>query len=181
MANGCRRPPRALIFPPMDPEPGEEIFFHGHPSWRSMLTFYIKGFFAAIVAGVIAGIVTRIAGGSVSVPLVIAVVLIVFVIVVVTGLIRRAATTYTITNRRLTIDIGLLSRTLHETRLHRVQNVNSRQTLLERMLRVGTVDFDTAGSADFDFAFRGVGDPRQIVRTVDRALHELQHTANPMG
>jgi uncharacterized membrane protein YdbT with pleckstrin-like domain len=109
------------------------------------------------------------------------VVLIVFVIVVVTGLIRRVATTYTITNRRLTIDIGLLSRTLHETRLHRVQNVNSRQTLLERMLRVGTVDFDTAGSADFDFAFRGVGEPRQIVRTVDRALHELQHTTDPMG
>ena len=28
---------------PMDPEPGEEVFFHGHPSWRSMLTFHMKG------------------------------------------------------------------------------------------------------------------------------------------
>jgi uncharacterized membrane protein YdbT with pleckstrin-like domain len=164
----------------MDPEPGEEVFFHGHPSWRSMLAFYIKGFLIAVLAGVIAGIVTRIAGGSVSVPLVVAVVLIVFVVLVVTGLIRRIATTYTITNRRLTIDIGLLSRALHETRLERVQNVNTRQSVLERMLRVGTVDFDTAGSADFDFAFRGVDNPREIVRTVDRALHELQqHTPGP--
>jgi uncharacterized membrane protein YdbT with pleckstrin-like domain len=164
----------------MDPEPGEEVFFHGHPSWRSMLAFYIKGFFIAVLAGVIAGIVTRIAGSSVSVPLVVAVVLVVFVVLVVTGLVRRIATTYTITNRRLTIDIGLLSRALHETRLERVQNVNTRQSVLERMLRVGTVDFDTAGSADFDFAFRGVSDPRQIVRTVDRALHELQqHTPGP--
>jgi uncharacterized membrane protein YdbT with pleckstrin-like domain len=169
-----------VTLPAMDPEPGEEVFFHGHPSWRSMLAFYIKGFFGAVLAGVIAGIVTRIAGGSVSVPLVVAVVLIVFVLVVVIGLVRRIATTYTITNRRLTIDIGLLSRALHETRLERVQNVNTRQSVLERMLRVGTVDFDTAGSADFDFAFRGVDDPRQIVRTVDRALHELQqHTPGP--
>ena len=164
----------------MDPEPGEEVFFHGHPSWRSMLAFYIKGFFGAVLAGVIAGIVTRIAGGSVSVPLVVAVVLIVFLVIVVTGLVRRIATTYTITNRRLTIDIGLLSRALHETRLERVQNVNTEQSVLERMLRVGTVDFDTAGSADFDFAFRGVDNPREIVRTVDRALHELQqHTPGP--
>jgi uncharacterized membrane protein YdbT with pleckstrin-like domain len=159
----------------MDPEPGEEIFFFGHPSWRSMLVFYIKGILGAVLAGAIAGIVTRIASGSVSVPWVVAVVLIVFVLVLATGLLRRFATTYTITNRRLTIETGLLSRDLHETRLERVQNVNSRQSMLERMLLVGTVDFDTAAGAEFDFAFRGVGNPRQIVRTVDRALHELQH------
>ena len=58
----------------MDPEPGEEVFFHGHPSWRSMLTFHMKGLLAAIGAGVIAGIVTAIANGSVDVPTVIIVV-----------------------------------------------------------------------------------------------------------
>src|SRR3954451_18587318 len=163
----------------MDPEPGEEVFFHGHPSWRSMIAFYIKGLLLSVLAGVITGIVTRIASSSVSVPWIIAVMLIAFVLVLFAGLVRRIATTYTITNRRLTIDRGLLSRDLHETRLERVQNVNSRQSMLERMLGVGTVDFDTAGSAEFDFAFRGVGDPRQIVRTVDRTLHELQHAGGP--
>ena len=76
-------------------------------------------------------------------------------------------TTYTITNRRLTIRTGLLSREMHETRLERVQNVNSRQRLLERLLRVGTVDFDTAGGASYDFKFRASTHPHQIVRTVD--------------
>jgi uncharacterized membrane protein YdbT with pleckstrin-like domain len=159
----------------MQPEPGEEVFFHGHPSWRSMLAFYIKGLLAAIVGGVIIGIVTRITGRSVSVPAVVAVVLVVFVVVLVVGFVRRLRTTYTITNRRLTIDTGLVSRDTHETRLVRVQNVNSRQSVLERMLRVGTVDFDTSATAEFDFAFHGVGNPRDVVRTVDRALHELQH------
>ena len=44
-----------------------------------------------------------------------------------------------------------------------MQNVNLRQNVLERMLRVGDVDFDTAASADYDFAFRGVAAPREIV------------------
>ncbi len=160
----------------MNPEPGEQVFFHGHPSWRSMVAFYIRGLLAAIAAGVIAGLVTRIANGGVRAVWVTAAVLVIFVIVLVWGLIRRISTTYSITNRRLTIRSGLLSREMHETRLERVQNVNSRQRVLERILGVGTVDFDTAGSAEYDFSFRGVADPGQIVRTVDRALHELRLT-----
>jgi uncharacterized membrane protein YdbT with pleckstrin-like domain len=160
----------------VDLEPGEEVFFHGHPSWRSMLAFYLRGLIAAVLAGVIAGLLTRATSGSVEVTWVGAAVLVVFLLVLAWGLLRRLATTYTITNRRLTIRFGLLSREMHETRLERVQNVNTRQRVLERCLGVGTVDFDTAGGAAYDFRFRGVDDPTQIVRTVDRALHELRLT-----
>lgn len=141
-----------------------------------MLAFYVRGLLAAIVAGVIAGIVTRIANHGVQAGWVGAAVLVVFLIVLLWGLLRRISTTYTITSRRLTIRSGLVSREMHETRLERVQNVNSRQRLLERLLGVGTVDFDTAGGAAYDFSFRGVDDPGRIVRTVDRALHELRLT-----
>jgi uncharacterized membrane protein YdbT with pleckstrin-like domain len=161
----------------VDPEPGEQVFFHGHPTWRGMLVFYVRGFLLTVLGGVVAGLVTAIIKGSVNVPDVVAVVLVVFVIVLIVGFVGRMRTTYTITNRRLTIETGLLSRDLHETRLERVQNVNSRQSVLGRLLSVGTVDFDTAAGAEFDFAFRGVANPRQIVRTVDRALHELAQTA----
>jgi uncharacterized membrane protein YdbT with pleckstrin-like domain len=138
-----------------------------------MLAFYVRGLLLAVLAGVIAGLVTRISGRSVNVPWVSAAVLVVFVVVLVWGLIRRIATTYTITNRRLTIRSGLLSRELHECRLERVQNVNTRQRLLERMLGIGTVDFDTAAGAAYDFSFRGVEDPGGIVRTVNAALEDL--------
>ncbi len=103
-------------------------------------------------------------------------VLVVFVLVLVWGLARRLATTYTITSRRLTIHVGLLSREMHETRLERVQNVRSRQQVLERLLGIGTVDFDTAAGAAYDFSFRGVDDPARIVRTVDSALQALRLT-----
>jgi uncharacterized membrane protein YdbT with pleckstrin-like domain len=108
--------------------------------------------------------------GPVQVTWVIVAVLAVFVAVLGRGLARRLQTTYTITDQRLTIERGLMTRELYETRLERVQNVSLRQSLLERVLGVGTVDFDTAGSAGFDFSFRGVSEPRRIVRTVDRAL-----------
>lgn len=138
-----------------------------------MLAFYVRGLIVAVLAGVIAGLVTRIAGHSVDVLWVAVAVLAVFVVVLVWGALRRLATTYTITNRRLTIHVGLLSSELHETRLERVQNVRSRQHVLERLLRVGTVDFDTAGESGFDFSFRGVANPRSIVRTVNAALEQM--------
>jgi uncharacterized membrane protein YdbT with pleckstrin-like domain len=163
----------------MEPEPGEQVFFHGHPSWRSMLALQVKGLLAAILAGVLAGLITAVVSGSVSVLVVIAAVLAVFVVVAVIALGRRRRITYTITNQRLTIKTGLASRELHETRLERVQNVNSRQSLLERVLRVGTVDFDTAGSASFDFSFRGVAHPDRIARTVHRALREHVEPGEP--
>ena len=157
----------------MSLEPGEQVFFHGHPSWRSMLAFYIRGLLAAVLAGVIAGLVTQASESSVDVAWVAPAVLVVFIVVLVWGFVRRLATTYTITNRRLTIKVGLLSREMHEARLERVQNVSSRQRMLERLLGVGTVDFDTAAGAAYDFSFRGVDDPGQICRTVNAALEDM--------
>jgi uncharacterized membrane protein YdbT with pleckstrin-like domain len=155
-------------------EPGEQVFFHGHPSWRSILDYYARSLFFAIAAGAVAGIVTAIVNGHVQVGWIIVAVVVVFAIALVAGLIKLVSTTYAITSRRLTINTGLLRRDMHETRLERVQNVNLTQSLLERFLRIGTVDFDTAASAEYDFKFTGVSDPKQIVRTVDRALHDLQ-------
>ncbi len=163
----------------MDPEPGEEVFFHGHPSWRSMLAFHLKGLAAAILVGALAGVLSRLTEHKVEISWVALAVFVYLAAVLLIGLVRRIRTTYTITDRRLTIDHGLLSRDVHETRLERVQNVNSTQSLLERLLRIGTVDFDTAGSAEYDFAFRGVAEPHRIVRTVDRALHQLRAIPPP--
>lgn len=158
----------------MDPEPGEIVFFDGHPSWLSLSGLLGRGLLAAVAGGVLAGVITVISAGHVQVGWVIAAVAAAFVILFTLAQLRRLQTTYAITNRRLTIQTGILSRDLHQTRLERVQNVNATQSLGERILHVGTVTFDTAGEAEFDFAFRGVDNPRAIVRTVDRALQQLR-------
>jgi uncharacterized membrane protein YdbT with pleckstrin-like domain len=158
----------------MAPRPGEEIFYDGHPSWRSIVSFYIRGLVLALLAGVIVGVVTRLAGHSVNVPLVVLGVVVVFIVTLIWGLIMRIATRYRITNERLTIHLGILRRDMHETRLERVQNVNVEQSVVDRMLRVGNVTFDTAGEAGYNFAFRGVANPGDIVRVVDQAIHDFQ-------
>ena len=37
--------------------PGEKVIFEGHPSWRAILGFYLKGILVAVVAGVIARLI----------------------------------------------------------------------------------------------------------------------------
>ncbi len=149
----------------MDLREGEHIIFEGHPSWRAILTFYIKGLLGALVIGVIGWL-----AGSVGLGILIAAGL--FVVVVIVGFIKRIATTYSITNQRLRIRRGLISRNVQETRVDRIQNVNTEQGVLERILLVGTVDYDTAGTDDADFSFVGVGHPEKVAKKVEQALHE---------
>src|SRR5919202_1838870 len=146
----------------MDLHPGEEIVFDGHPSWRAILGFYVLGFVAALAAGVLAGVL---AGSAVGV----AVLVVALAVVVLVGFLRRAATHYLVTTQRLRIRRGILSRRVQQTQLDRVQNVNTNQSLLERILQVGTVDFDTAGTDDSDFTFHGISEPEEVVAAVDRA------------
>src|SRR5918912_786878 len=80
----------------------------------------------------------------------------------------RSILGYSITTQRLRIKHGIIARHVQQTDITRVQNVNTAQSVLERILQVGTVDFDTAGSGDYDFAFRGVAQPEEVARDVDR-------------
>jgi uncharacterized membrane protein YdbT with pleckstrin-like domain len=163
---------------PIDLHSGEAIIFEGHPSWRAMLAFHIQGLLAVLVVAAIAAGVTAL-GDGVSWGLVAAIVVVGAVLLVVVGLIRRIATIYTITNQRLRIKRGILSKRVQQTRIDRVQNVNTDQSVLERVLRVGTVDFDTAGTDDSDFTFAGVSSPSRVVEAVDRAQHAAAGAEEP--
>ena len=156
----------------MDLHPGEQIVFEGRPVWRSILSFYVSGLIGAVIIGVIVALVASTALGVV-------VFLVLFAIVVLVGFVRRISTRYTITNQRLRIQRGLLSKHVQQTRIERVQNVNTNQTLVSRVLRVGTVDFDTAGTDDSDFTFIGVGSPHEVVEAVDRAQREATAAGHP--
>jgi uncharacterized membrane protein YdbT with pleckstrin-like domain len=154
----------------MDLHPGEEVVFEGRPVWRAILSFYITGFIGAVVIAVIVGLVASTALG-------ILVWVVLFAGVLVVGFLRRLTTRYTITTQRLRIQRGLLAKHVQQTRIERVQNVNTDQTFVSRVLRVGTVDFDTAGTDDSDFTFVGVGNPHAVVEAVDRAQREAGMTA----
>ena len=158
----------------MDPATGEHVIFTGHPSWRGVLSFYVKAAGGALVLGALAALVTAITG-TLSWPIVVLVVAVVMVVAALIGFVLRQSTTYTITDQRLSIRRGLLAKKVQQTHVERVQNVNTEQSPLDRMLRVGKVDFDTAGSDDSEFAFVGIADPEAIVAAVDEAQREQRN------
>jgi uncharacterized membrane protein YdbT with pleckstrin-like domain len=146
----------------LDLHPGEEIIYEGHPSWRSVLAYYIKGFIGALIVGAIGFLLD-------GIGLALGCFVLVFALVLVAGFIRRFATVYTITSERLRIKQGILARHIQQTEIARVQNVNTNQSVIDRLVQVGAVDFDTAGSGDSDFKFIGVNQPEEVIAAVDRA------------
>lgn len=127
-----------------------------------MISLYARGALAGVLLGAIAWFAISHATG-----------VLVFVgciaIAFVVGLVRRIFVRFTITDQRLRIQRGIIARAVQQTRIERVQNVNTRQSPVDRLLRVGKVDFDTAGSDDSDFTFNGVNDPAEVVAAVDQA------------
>ena len=156
----------------MDLEPGESVIFEGHPSWRSILGFYLKGLLVVILAGAIAAGVSKAVDDEVKGAWIAIAAVVVLVIVLVVGYLKRLATTYTITTNRLTIRRGILSRAEQHSRVDRIQNVTTNQSVLERLLRVGTVEFDTAAGEDDELKFAGVGSPHDVVEAVRQAQRQ---------
>jgi uncharacterized membrane protein YdbT with pleckstrin-like domain len=154
----------------MDLHPGEHVIYEGHPSWRSIFSFYLLGLVvvaAAVAIGVVAdktGIGLAAAG-------------VVLVLLLLIGWLRRITTRYLITNRRLQIRRGIVAKHVEETRVDRVVDVTVHQRVIDRILQIGAVDFDNASAQQGDlFRFAGIASPEQVVRAIDR-VHEERDTA----
>jgi uncharacterized membrane protein YdbT with pleckstrin-like domain len=154
----------------VDLQSGERVIYQGHPSWRAILGFYALGFLIAAGIGLVVALADSTGTGIVAFAVIAG-------ITVVAGLIKRVATVYTVTDRRLNIKRGIVARKVQETRLQRVQNVNYSQSVFERVMQIGNVDFDTAGTDDSGFVFSGVPQPEQVVQQVDAATHAAGDSA----
>jgi uncharacterized membrane protein YdbT with pleckstrin-like domain len=148
----------------VDLQSGEKVIYEGHPSWRAILGFYLLGFAIAVGVGFVVKLADSTTSGVVAAAAIAG-------ITVLVGLIKRIATVYTITDRRLNIKRGMIARKVQETRIQRVQNVNFSQGVYERIMQIGNVEFTTAGTEESNFVFAGVGQPEQVVEKVDRATH----------
>jgi uncharacterized membrane protein YdbT with pleckstrin-like domain len=149
----------------MDLHPGERIVFEGHPSWRALLSFYLTGIGAAVAIAVVVLLVS-----GLGLAVVVGAVLVAGVVAY--GFFKRMTTSFLVSTQRLYIRRGMLAKKVQQTRINRVQNVNTEQSFLDRVLRVGTVDFDTAGTDDSEFRFVGISSPDEVVAAVDRAQRE---------
>ncbi|MBA2521766.1 MAG: PH domain-containing protein [Solirubrobacterales bacterium] len=160
--------------------PGERVVFEGHPSWRAIVGFYLKGIVVLAVLVLLVVLYGKTIGDGVSSATITLVLIGGAAIVVLVGFLRRVATSYMITNRRLYIKHGLISRDVQETKIERVQDVNYTQSLYQRLMQIGDVDFDTAAhDTEGDFVFAGVSQPEKVVDRVHHATEPQAHS--PQG
>ncbi len=144
----------------MDLMQGEALLWKGRPSWRAMMTFWLAVIVLAAVVVVVGVLLDQTTWA-----------LLIGAIILAGGLakgwLERVATLYTITDRRIIIRKGILSRKERAAHIDRVQNVNLTQTFFDRLFQVGTLDFDTAGTEDSDFKFMGINDPETLRTRID--------------
>ena len=103
--------------------PGEEIIMHRHPHWKMMV-----------------------------VPVVVLLLVVALVIrFTLMPLIRWRTTHFVITNRRVLVREGLITRRGMDIPLRRITGVQFRQSLFERLFGVGTLVMESASDEPLEF------------------------------
>ncbi len=140
----------------------EAVIWEGHPTWRAMLSFHIKWFVITLVLFFLL-LLVRSLGLGLPYTLIGAVLLVGVALTIAIGWIHRFFTQYTITTKRLNIRRGVLSKTESSTNVDRIQNITVKQSPVDRIMKVGSIDFDTAGDEASDrFSFLGVNHPQDL-------------------
>ncbi len=147
----------------------ETVIWEGHPTWRAMLSFHLKWFFVTLLlVGLL--VLVRWAGLGIPAAAIVAVLIAGIGLTILSGWIDRFFTQYTITTKRLNIRSGILSKTESSTNVDRIQNITVKQSPVDRIMKVGTIDFDTASNDPTDrFSFNGVNGPQGLRERIMQA------------
>jgi uncharacterized membrane protein YdbT with pleckstrin-like domain len=89
------------------------------------------------------------------------------------GDVRRRFTKITLDGDKLHYEIGILSKTLRTVQLSKIQDVTVTQSLGQRLMRMGTLSFETAGETS-RLTIRDIDDPREAA---DQILDAAQGRA----
>jgi len=156
---------------------GEQVAWQGNPSWRAAPVVLLKAVGIGIVVLAVLGLLEAV---GVDIQWVWwTVVLVLFVIgLVLTALFVRHRFLYVLTDRQVIVRRGLVGRSVRTSSLDRIQNTTMSQTVIARLMRVGTIRFATAaGAGDAELRFVGVERPLEIERIARELITRGQTSA----
>ncbi len=154
--------------------PGERILYATHLHWivlwRSIITEAI--FFAAGLALLVWDIAAKhIERGEAQAAAIAGLILILFgSLILAIAVIRRNAWEAAVTNRRVIIKVGFLTKRTVELFLSKVESVGVEQTLLGRMMGYGSITVRGTGGTNEPFSH--VADPLEFRRQVQHQIEE---------
>ncbi len=88
--------------------------------------------------------------------------------------IRMWQTHYRLSSQRLFIERGILSRTMDQTELIRVDDVRMQQSFVNRIFNIGTVLLMTTDVTDRSVAIIGIKDPVRVTELIRQQMRTLR-------
>ena len=92
----------------------------------------------------------------------------VFVYLLAVVIYRRYSWAYTINGETIESREGLIARKVKSIRVQDLRNINVNQTLFQRIMGVGDVEFSSAGGSGIEVVFRGVDKPLEVKALAQR-------------
>jgi uncharacterized membrane protein YdbT with pleckstrin-like domain len=122
----------------------ETILYKEHPSWLCFYGLILMGVAVIVIAG------TNNEVFLVSV---------LFVLAIAYARYRRL---YTITDHRIIMRTGLIANNSNELEIMHIRGINVRQSVIERLLGIGTLEFFSTTDARADVVFSGIRNPEAV-------------------
>ncbi len=149
---------------------GEEVRWSGRPALVTILPELLAG---VVLVAIGVTVIALFSGMSAAV--------VIGLLVVLSGLaiaglayLRWWRLMYVITTQEIYVKEGLVSRDVTQIRLDRVQNTTYNQSVLQRLLSIGTVVLYTAGSGTMDVEMEDVPRPERVVGILTGLLDEAR-------
>jgi uncharacterized membrane protein YdbT with pleckstrin-like domain len=92
----------------------------------------------------------------------------VFVYLIAVVVYRRYSWAYKIDNETIESREGIIARKVKSIRVHDLRNINVNQSLVERIMGVGDVEFSSAGGSGIEVVFCGVDKPLEVKAMAQR-------------
>ena len=149
----------------------EEVVLDLHPHWKRLL---LPAVLIPVVVGVSTYLIFLIPDGSARTPLRWAIVAVAVVVLAKFSLwpyVRWQTTSYVLTTRRVVIRRGVFARSGRDIPLTRVNDVSFEHSLLDRLLRCGTLTIESAGERG-QVVLPEVPDVELVQREVYRCVEE---------
>jgi len=94
------------------------------------------------------------------------------------AVLQWACRLYVLTNRRIMRIRGVLNIDIVEMQLTKIQNTYLSFDLHERLFRLGSIAFASAGTADIEAAWINVSRPLEIHEQIRKAIHKANHNGD---
>lgn len=144
--------------------PGERVVLHSHPHWVVLALPSVVFLVAVALAGTAGGFVSSSSlssGAKSTLWIVIAVVWLALVIwFFIRDLVNWWTTHFVVTDRRVMYRNGIVTRSSIDIPVTRINSVEFRESILDRVLRAGTLEIESA-SAD-PLSFKNIPNVREV-------------------